>query len=391
MECDHYEARCCRSCTLLGTDYEQQLRDKQADVQSVLALPDSVWLTPQASRETGFRNKAKFVVGGRSGAVTLGILDEQRRGVDIRDCGLLEPALAAVMPTLAAFLDDLGLEPYDVNGRRGEVKYVIATSSPDGRALVRFVLRSDRDLPRLRAALPRLLDRAPGIEVVSVNLHPEHKAVLEGDVEVPLTAATSLVMTVNDRQLRVGPRSFFQTNTEVAAALYRQAQDWAGGASTVWDLYCGVGGFALHLLDQDRSVVGIEVTAEAIDLARASAEALTGSRSGSGRFRFVAGDAAAFATSHSAPDLVVVNPPRRGLEESLALWLNQSAVRRIIYSSCNVQTLRRDLERLRWFGVRSARLFDMFPQTAHHEVMVLLEREVLATPGRRRRQHAPRR
>lgn len=390
MRCHHFDARRCRSCTLMGVAYDDQTARKDRSVRAALALPDAVWSLPQHSAESGFRNKAKFVVGGRAGAVTLGILDAQQTGVDIRDCGLLEPPLAALMQPLAQTLDALEIEPYDVPRRRGEAKYVIATTAPDGTAMVRFVLRSDRHVGALREALPRLQEAHPGLRVVSVNVHPEHKAVLEGDTEVLLTEHDRLPMPVNDVTLLIGPRSFFQTNTAVAAALYRQAREWVGEVGSVWDLYCGVGGFAVHLLGQARSVTGIEVTPEAIELAQAAVDSLPPGRTPLARCRFVVADATQFAQTRPAPDLVVVNPPRRGLSEELCRWLNGSSVARIVYSSCNVVTLARDLGRLKWFGVRAARLFDMFPQTEHHEVMVLLEREVTATAGRRRRQHPPR-
>ena len=110
--------------------------------------------------------------------------------------------------------------------------------------------------------------------MVTANLHPEHKAVLEGDTEVALTDQTLLPMRVGDATLLLGPKSFFQTNTVVAAALYRQARDWVDAAdpAVVWDLYCGVGGFALHATGPGRTVVGVETSAEAVDAARAAAE-----------------------------------------------------------------------------------------------------------------------
>ena len=170
------------------------------------------------------------MVGGHAGNPTLGILDERGRGVDLRRCGLYEPGLSATFDPLHRFVADLRLEPYDVPARRGELKYLIVTHSPDGEHLVRFVLRSDRHLADLRAALPRLLADLPSVRVVTANLHPEHKAVLEGETEVPLTEQTLLPMRVGDATLLLGPRSFFQTNTTVAAALYRQAHDWVDDA-----------------------------------------------------------------------------------------------------------------------------------------------------------------
>src|SRR5690606_2956169 len=118
----------------------------------------------------------------------------------------------------------------------------------DGQLMVRFVLRSPGQLPRVRELLEPLGAALPGTRVVSVNLQPEHKAVLEGAEELVLTAEATLPMRLGPVTLHLRPQSFFQTNTTVAAALYRQAQEWVGQAApgSLWDLYCGVGGFALH-------------------------------------------------------------------------------------------------------------------------------------------------
>ena len=172
--------------------------------------------------------------------------------------------------------------------------------------------------------------------------------------------------------LRLGPRSFFQTNTTIAEALYDQARAWVDGlpdVRTVWDLYCGVGGFALHLAAPGREVLGVEVSADAIEAATATAVQL------GARADFVAGDATAYALgSDTVPDLVVVNPPRRGIGADLAGWLEQSGVRHVVYSSCNAESLARDLALMPSLRPVEARVLDMFPHTTHYEVIVLLSR-----------------
>jgi 23S rRNA (uracil747-C5)-methyltransferase len=379
MQCDYFDAGRCRSCALMGTPYAGQLAAKQHRAATTLALvaPGIRWLDPVSSPEAGYRNKAKLVVGGRTGDPTLGILDERGRGVDLRRCGLYEPGLAATFEPLHRFVAELGIEPYDVPDRRGELKYLIVTHSPDGEHLVRFVLRSDRHLADLRGALPRLLADLPSVRVVTANLHPEHKAVLEGDTEVALTGQTLLPMRVGDVTLLLGPRSFFQTNTTVAGALYRQARDWVDAADpgVVWDLYCGVGGFARHATAPGRTVLGVETAPDAVDAARASARLPSdpGPRPPADPPTFVAGDATRAGLS-PAPDLVVVNPPRRGIGPDLAAWLDASPATDVLYSSCNVDSLARDLAALPALRPVDGRVFDMFPQTPHTEVMVRLER-----------------
>ncbi|WP_147795321.1 23S rRNA (uracil(747)-C(5))-methyltransferase RlmC [Cellulomonas sp. Y8] len=374
MQCHHFDAARCRSCTWIEQPYADQLAAKQERCRDLVdPFGPLDWLPPVASAESGFRNKAKMAVGGTVDAPTLGILDPGGVGVDLRDCGLYPASLQASLPVLAEFATLARLVPYDVPTRRGELKYVLVTESPDGELMVRFVLRSSEALPRLRKHLPWLLATLPRAVVVSANLLPEHKAVLEGDTEVVLTERATLRMRVNAVDLHLRPQSFFQTNTAVAAALYRIGRDWVDAADprSVWDLYCGVGGFALHVARPGRTVVGIETSAEAVASAEQSRDDL-----GLAGVRFAAGDATAFALGAAAPpDLVVVNPPRRGIGPALAGWLEESGVRDVVYSSCNAASLARDLAAMPSLRPRRGRLLDMFPQTGHYEVVVALSRD----------------
>ncbi len=374
MQCDYFDAGRCRSCSLMTVDYSAQLRAKDTQAHQALAevIHAGAWAAPFASAESGFRNKAKLVVGGTPGAVTLGILDPVGRGVDLRDCGLHEPALRDAIPDLAAFVNDLRLLPYDVPKGRGELKHLLVTVNTDEELQVRIVLRSERQAARIREALPHLRRVMPQLRVLSINLQPAHKAVLEGDTEIVLTAGNVLPMRLPEVTLMLRPGSFFQTNTTVAAGLYGQARQWFAqgpASSTVWDLHCGVGGFALHLSDPDREITGVEISPAAIASAR------EGKPAQQGPLRFLVDDATAFAQrSPSVPDVIVVNPPRRGIGHELATWIEGSGVPRMLYSSCHPQSLAADLAVMPSLHAVRARLFDMFPQTRHAEVLVLLER-----------------
>ncbi|GAB4012151.1 23S rRNA (uracil(747)-C(5))-methyltransferase RlmC [Nocardioides ultimimeridianus] len=368
LDCRHFAVGECRSCAWLGQPYAEQLAAKDRAVRSVVDAGE--WLPPQASAFAGFRNKAKLVVTGTADAPVLGILGPDGDGVDLRDCGLYPATLQAVLPVLAAFVGRAGLAPYSVRERTGELKHLLVTESPDGELMVRFVLRSTEAEARIRKHLPGLLADLPRLRVVTVNIQPAHAAVLEGEREIVLTEADTLPMRVGDLTLHLRPRSFFQTNTAVAAALYRRAAGWIDevAPASVWDLYCGVGGFALHAAAPGRDVVGIEISADAI----ASAERSRDEAGLPGRVRFEVGDATAYAAGRPAPDLVVVNPPRRGLG-TLAADLEALAPRHVLYSSCNPETLARDLAVMGGYRAVRGQLFDMFPQTGHAEVLVLLE------------------
>lgn len=367
LDCAYHRAGLCDSCTRIDTGYDAQLARKQAGAEA--AVPDAAWLPPHASAVEGFRNNAKMVVGGTIDAPTLGILDGERLGVDLRACPLHEQPIRDALPHLAQLVTDARIPPYSVPERRGELKHVLVTSSPDAELMVRFVLRSTEAVPRIAKRLDGLRERIPGLVVASASILPEHKAVVEGDVEVPLTQRQTLTMRVNGVPLALRPGGFFQTNSAVAAALYREAAAWIDDvdAASLADLYCGVGGFALHAARPGRDVVGVETSAEAIAGAVETAAAIGSSA------RFAVGDATAADDTTVDADVVVVNPPRRGIG-ALAARLEASAARHVVYSSCNPTTLARDLAAMPSLRPVRARMFDMFPHNDHAEVLVLLER-----------------
>lgn len=378
MHCKAHDEHRCRSCSLLGVPQEQQLARKQAEAEAALApFGPTHWLATAVSQEQGFRNKAKMVVSGDMQAPILGILDAEGRGIDLRDCPLYPPALSACFPALGDFIRMARIAPYDVPNRRGELKYILITlAEPSEELMLRFVLRSREALPRIRKHLPTLLDALPGLRVVSANLQPEHKAILEGDEEIILTPQSALRMELDGLPLYLRPRSFFQTNTAIATALYAQARTWVDAVNppALWDLYCGVGGFALHCADQQREVIGIEISADAV----ASAECSRDELGLASQATFIAGDATqALPPLSEAPPLIIVNPPRRGLGTALCTQIRQSPARWILYSSCNIESLARDLAHLSPFRVKEARLFDMFPHTTHYEVACLLHRQTM--------------
>lgn len=388
-----HRAGTCGSCPHQDLSLDAQLRGKQARVAAQLQrIPARAWQHPAASAASRFRNKAKMVVSGTARSPVLGIVDRRGRAVDLRTCPLHVRAIEDSLPILARTITRLGITPYDIRARTGELKYLLVTASPDGDLMVRWVLRSRRHLEDLRRELVGLREQLPTLTVVSINLQPVAQAVIEGEEEIVLSddvpGGDSLLMRLRlpldegerELPLHLPTRSFFQTNTAVAQELYATAARWSHGLEpasgeevTVWDLFCGVGGFALALSGPGRRVLGVEVSAPAIKGARRSA-ALMGLEPGQARFE--AGDARILDPGNGPPpDLLVVNPPRRGIGAELAERIERSRVRRVLYSSCNPLSLARDLESMPSLSARRARLFDMFPHTDHAEVMVDLLRE----------------
>lgn len=385
LHCQYFEANRCRSCTLIETPYSAQLLAKEARCKELLSgVDETAWLPSFTAGDRGFRNRAKLVVGGEaSGPISLGILGPDGKGVDLRECAIQSPGIARVIPEIAAFIESTGLRPYDVPARKGELKFVHITESPESKLMLRFVVRSEHGLTVLRSQLDDLLRRVPLAEVVSVNLLPEHKAVLEGEREEMLVGE-SLPMRLGSKErpltLHLQPQSFFQTNTGVARELYAQVAGWVAEIrpASLWDLYCGVGGFALHCADElaeegDSAcdVLGIELSPAAVESAkRSSSEAGLAAR-------FIAADATSFALAadqSDQPELLIVNPPRRGIGEDLSHWIENSQMQWVVYSSCNPDTLKKDLALMPSYVVQQARVFDMFPHTGHLEVAVLLRR-----------------
>ena len=403
MQCHHFDAGECRSCTLLPLPRSRQVGEASARIEQLLAphlagdlagagAPGAVWGPPLLGAESGFRARGKMAVSGTAQHPVLG-LPGQSASADLSDCPLYPDGAEAVLEGVKALVRRAQVPPYNVEKRRGELKNVLVTTSPDGEHAVRLVLRSETALPRIREHLPRLLEQCPSIVMVTANLHPEHTTRVEGETELPLWGAASIGVRTGDVVLRARPGSFLQTHTEVAGQLYRQGAAWirevadarraAAPAAPLrdWDLYCGLGGFALHtaLALPDAEVTGVEVTPEAIDGAREAAAASGLSA------QFLTDDATAWAAREAEgpagpPHVVVVNPPRRGIGTELAAWIEDSGVADVVYSSCNPATLATDLAAMPSLRIVAGRFVDMFPHTEHAEVIVRLRHVPAAAP-----------
>lgn len=376
MHCALYDAGRCRSCQWLELPVSQQLADKMADLRALLAdAPVAEWCAPVCGPKSGFRNKAKMVVSGSVERPLLGMLHRDGAPEDLTDCPLYPQSFAPVFAALKPFIARAGLTPYNVARRRGELKYILLTESRlDGGMMLRFVLRSETKLAQLRAALPELQALLPQLQVITANIQPVHMAIMEGEREIFLTDQQALAENFNGVPLWIRPQSFFQTNPVVASRLYATARDWVRQlpVNHMWDLFCGVGGFGLHSATPEMRLTGIEIAPEAIACAKQSAAQL-----GLHNLHFQALDSTQFATGEGdIPDLVLVNPPRRGIGDGLCAYLSRMAPEFIIYSSCNARTMAKDIARLAGYRIERVQLFDMFPHTAHYEVLTLLVREV---------------
>ncbi len=375
MQCALYDAGRCRSCQWIEQPVARQLDAKMDDLRTLLdGMPIAGWCAPVSGPVQGFRNKAKMVVSGSVEKPLLGMLHRDGTPEDLTGCPLYPASFYPIFAALKPFIARAGLTPYNVARKRGELKYLLLTESQqDGGMMLRFVLRSDAKLAQLRAALPDLQAQLPQLKVITANIQPVHMAIMEGEQEIYLTGQQALAENFNGVPLWIRPQSFFQTNPQVAASLYATARDWVRAlpVTHMWDLFCGVGGFGLHCATPEMKLTGIEIAPEAIACARESARAL-----GLQNIQFQALDSTRFATAQGeVPELVLVNPPRRGIGKALCDYLSRMAPQFIIYSSCNAQTMAKDLRELSGYRIERVQLFDMFPHTAHYEVLTLLVRE----------------
>ena len=390
LNCQHFTQQQCRSCQWLEKDKFEQISLKEEELKRLISpfiLQNQTEILPPVMSEIShFRNKAKMVVSGSVERPILGLLKDQndpQSGIDLTDCQLYTQGIETLFPVLKDFIGRAGLVPYNIAKKKGELKYILITQSQANQSIMlRFVLRSTQKQPLVERELPTLLAKLPANSVVSLNIQPQHAAILEGETEIFLTEQTTIEENFNGIPLFIRPQGFFQTNPLVASQLYKTAQEWIKDLSIqhFWDLFCGVGGFGLHCVNALQaknptvSLTGIEISASAIASATKSAEKL-----GLDNVSFASLDSAQFAIHsdkvRSQPDLVIVNPPRRGIGQALSEYLNELVPPYLIYSSCNAQTMAKDFEALTNYVLCKVQLFDMFPHTAHYEVLTLLARK----------------
>lgn len=363
--CAYFKENICRSCTLLEVDYDKQILFKEDVLKKI--LPESVKLEASVtSPMSGFRNKAKLVVSGTIDDPILGLIDRE-----ILDCPVHDPAINSILHSLIPFIRLAKLEPYNIGAKKGELKGIILFHGDE--AYLRFVLRSKEGIDRIRKNLPSLLQSHPEITSVSVNIQPVHQAILEGEEEIPMGPNALIHQSYGDLKLALRPQGFVQTNQHVAARLYVTAAEWVKERKVerFLELFSGQGAFSFHCASFVKVATGIEINPEAVKTAQETAEKM-----GLLHLHFMALDASDSGKiiQEKNPDLILVNPPRRGLGESIGLILSANP-EWLIYSSCSVESLSKDLKELqKKYRIEKAQLYDMFPHTAHFETLVLLRK-----------------
>lgn len=373
--CSYFNAHTCRSCEWIATPYAQQLGEKEKRLKEILGRKDLPLASSIGSSPTGFRNRAKMSVTGTVANPVIGLIGEEDldAGRELLHCPIHHPKLNAVIAALPEYIRDFQLIPYGIGSRKGELKGLILFHSPwSGETYLRFVLRSKECVSRLQKMLPRLQKQFPELVCVTANLQPVPHAILEGNEEIFITERRHIEHRFNENvSLRLAPQAFVQTNVEVATRLYETAAEWISKIQPgkMLELFCGQGAFSFFTANRcpDLPILGIEINADAVNTANETA-----TRMNLHQVRFEAKDAKD-APSIGA-DLILVNPPRRGLGESVKI-LQSALPKFIIYSSCAADTLAKDIQILsKEYTLKEARIFDLFPHTEHFETLVMLER-----------------
>ena len=318
-----------------------------------------------------YRNVGKYVVGyGEDGAITLGAYAPRSHNlVSTLDCAVVEPVISATANALVPQLRTSGLSVYDEATREGELRYAVLRGNHQGQVLAGIVTTSAASEERMTALAQAIAEDPRVIGVVWIRNDTTGGALLSGDRQA-LTGADVLVDQIGGLDLEVSIRSFFQVNRDQASRMYGFIADAVAQPDAhIADVYCGVGGIALTLGARGAQAIGIERNGEAVDAARRASH-----RNGMDELvHFARASAEHLARLEPAPDTVVVNPPRKGLDAETRAAVLAVSARRLVYVSCNPDSLARDLRVLAAGGYAIKRIapFDLMPGTAQVETVVL--------------------
>ena len=367
----------CGGCQLTRLSYAEQLQWKQ---QRVAELLDGICeVRPILGMDDPFhyRNKVHAVLSvdkaGKpiSGVYAMGT----HRVVPVRHCLIEDRRADRIIQTIVAMLPAYKLRIYNEYTHRGFLRHIlIRTGHVTGQIMVVLVATS-LEFPGKKAFVQELIQRHPEITTVVLNCNQRETSMVLGTKEITLYGEGYMEDELCGKRFRISPQSFYQVNAKQCEVLYRTAIDAAHltGAETLLDAYCGTGTIGLCASDGCKQLIGVELNADAIRDAKENAR-----RNGVENARFLCDDAGRFmqklAKEGNAPDVVMMDPPRAGSDQKFLQSLLMLKPKRVVYVSCNPETLARDLRVLVDGGYRAewATPVDMFPGTEHVETVVLL-------------------
>ena len=396
--CEHFGV--CGGCKWQNLPYEEQLKAKQQQVLDQLTRIGKVEL-PEFRQIMGsvktreYRNKLEFgcsnkrwltreqVASGTTfdnmNAVGFHITGAFDKILPIEKCLLMDDLHNSIRNAIRDYANETGMSFFDLRQQHGLLRDIMIRNSNTGEwmVLVQFHYDDEGDNERARALLQHIADKFPQITSL---LYVDNQKCNDtfGDLDISVFKGNDHIYeTMEGLRFKVGPKSFYQTNTEQAWHLYSVARDFAGltGQELVYDLYTGTGTIANFVTRNARKVIGIEYVPEAIEDAKVNSEinGITNTQFFAGDMKDILNDD--FIARHGRPDVIITDPPRAGMHPDVVDTILRTAPKRIVYVSCNPATQARDLAAMdKQYRVAEVQPVDMFPHTPHVENVVLLEK-----------------
>ena len=374
----------CGGCSLRHLDYAAELRAKQESVLDAfrriggLEVPVlDILPSPDVDR---YRNKVQFPVGiDKNGVPCIGFYaGRTHRIVPCPDCKLQPSVLNEIGNALCAFFAQQGIRPYDEQSGKGLVRHIFLRRGAHSGQIMVCLVCTRAKLPHAEQLCTALRGQFPAISTILLNVNAKNTNVILGSENHILYGPGYIEDTLCGVPVRLGPLSFYQVNTLAAERLYGVAAQYAQLTpdDTLLDLYCGMGTIGLSMAGQCRELIGVEIVPEAIESAKANAARM--GKAVAAKSRFFCADAGQAATQLAAeglhPDIVMLDPPRKGCDEATLSAVVRMAPRRVVYVSCNPATAARDAAWLEQNGYHAEKVqpVDLFPRTKHCETVCLL-------------------
>ena len=376
----------CGGCSLRHLDYGAELRAKQENVADAFARIGGLDVpvlpivgSPEIDR---YRNKVQFPVGtDKAGRPCIGFYaGRTHRIVPCPDCRLQPGVLNEIGNTLCAFFAEKGIHPYNEETGKGLVRHIFLRRGAHSGQIMVCLVCTRAKLPSADELCTRLKEAFPDIVTILLNVNAKNTNVILDSETHTLYGQGYIEDTLCGVPVQLGPLSFYQVNTLAAEQLYGIAAEYAQLTpdDLLLDLYCGMGTIGLSMADHCRELVGVEIVPEAIESAKANAARMGTAVSAKSRFFCAdAGQAAAqLAAEGLHPDVVMLDPPRKGCDEAALSAVVRMAPRRVVYVSCNPATAARDAAWLEQNGYHAEKVqpVDLFPRTKHCETVVLLSK-----------------
>ena len=376
----------CGGCSLRHLDYAAELRAKQESVLDAfrriggLEVPVlDILPSPDVDR---YRNKVQFPVGvDKNGVPCIGFYaGRTHRIVPCPDCKLQPGVLNEIGNALCAFFAQQGIRPYDEQSGKGLVRHIFLRRGAHSGQIMVCLVCTRAKMPHAEQLCTALRGQFPAISTILLNVNAKNTNVILGSENHILYGPGYIEDTLCGVPVRLGPLSFYQVNTLAAERLYGVAAQYAQLTpdDTLLDLYCGMGTIGLSMAGQCRELIGVEIVPEAIESAKANAARM--GEAVAAKSRFFCADAGQAATQLAAeglhPDIVMLDPPRKGCDEATLSAVVRMAPRRVVYVSCNPATAARDAAWLEQNGYHAEKVqpVDLFPRTKHVECVIALSK-----------------